>query len=429
MASRSVLSATRSRALSLGAVRRQHYYFSLRDHLQHGAQVLLIAVAFTSILLPLVFASLFAHAAGLGSAVWSTAFSLVTLQAIGIAWVLLQKQAITGARYDICLRSLPLGFPRWTLINTRILIEADAILAFLWLAGLTLIFIQADRPHPAAAFWLRIAVITGSIVAVQYSWLWSRSRNLLLASVTAFDAALVLALGRTAATDRTVTAAALLLFAGAAASALLVALNSSTRMATFIQRAWPAKLRYHSRRRQAQSSLHRSFLLVTLAGFYRAALLRSVCGDFVLRTLAALAACTLAILAVTSSIHNPIAPLLWLAGVIISANSLASLGEALKTMHAGPQKYFGALPLGPKSVRLADTATLCILTLIVTGTFAIAGSILVPSRATGLIAGVAAALLVSAGQLEIGTHGARHRVTLTLLLDIAVLAAFGWIYL
>lgn len=428
-ATRHAISPTGNRAVALITVRRRHYYACLHAQIQRGAQVLVIAFAFTSILLPLVFGALLEHAAGTHSAMWAAAISLAALQALGVGWVVLQKPAITSEHYEHYFRALPLGFRQKTVINTRILIEANAILGFLWSAGLAVIFIETGAPHPRLVFLLRIAAITVSVLAMQYIWLWYRSRTLVLASILAFDAALVWALRASAnAGTAEVAAACLLLAASIAAATLLVCAHSSACVAAFARRAWPTKLHYFARHRETHDPQLRSRPAVMLAVFYRGALVHALRGELTLCALAALAACTAALLLSTLHAGDAWALVFWFAGAVLSANALASLAGPIRKMHAAARPYFGALPLDATSVRRADATVLCALAVIVAAACASAGSFILPALAGGWFAGMGAALIAGVGQLAAGIHFPRQVVVLTFLLDVAIVAAFGWLW-
>ncbi|MGH8278594.1 MAG: hypothetical protein ACRETQ_03395, partial [Gammaproteobacteria bacterium] len=392
--------------------------------------LLLIVLVFTSILIPLVLGALTQNAILLHRNPMAAAYSLVLLQILGVAWVMLQCKAITGAPYQRCIASLPVGSQQTRRVNFRILIEADALLASLWIAGNVLIITGFHSPLAASNYALRAASAAVLVLAAQYTWLWQRRSALSLAHFFLLDAAFVAAMYFTRSLHHGGIWILTLIVIGTLSAAWFSQLGVFTlrsKALLFIRgdhRTSRASRRYEQ---PAANVNDNPRIIRALCRFYMHLISTGLPENFVLRAVLAALLCATALFASVMRLPDPVAPLFWFMGVALSANLMTGLRQAFKDIHANSRPYYAALPIETSQVELADGITLGVFATGMALPFAVAGAALAPQAASKFLLGIPLALVVSAGQFMIGTRAPKQSVILVFLLDIILVGALSYV--
>lgn len=410
-------------------VRRMHYHATLREQIKRAGHLLLIVFAFTSLLIPLALSALIHNAVLLDSHISDAILSLIALQIIGTAWVILQARAIAGAPYQSFFEALPIGKCRMLQINLGILAEADAPLAALWLVAIFLMLKGSNSPLESASYVLRALAVAVLILTIQYMWLWHKQRALAFTGLILFNAGLVATMdfSQGAHSNGLLMSALILVGSVCVGLFLLVGVKQFQFKIHVPPHANQRAMKAHRDLNNCAATLNDNpYLGHALVRFYVSLLFRGVRENLVLRTAAALGILALALSVSQMHSSGRVALLFWFAGVAMAANIIASLRQSLKDAHANAQRYCGALPIRASQFVFADGMTLCLFATMAVIPFALAGTLLTSPRMHVFLWGIPLALATAAGHFAIGTHFPKQSVVLTFLLDVILVAAFTY---
>lgn len=416
-------SPSRQFGSALVAFRRQHYYGSLREQIRRGGQSVVIIFALTSLLIPMVVGALIEQAVFESSGLGAGFLALVLLQAIGIAWAIPQARAITGAPYQGYLASLPVGQGREAYINVRVLLEADALLGLLWLAGVSLVVSGFSSHTDMVVYVLRAAAACILVMSAQYLWLWGAARSSSLVLLAFLDIALIVGLYSTRNPGGAALPLAILVLAFAA-SASICTIAASPRLGTVIGQS-------HGRAMagapESPQSGKRSLPFVPVVRFYRDLLLHGVRDDFVLRSM--LSTFSAAITALVAALHSDtrVAPVLWLAGAALAGNIVAGLKTPMDMMHTAARGYHRALPLDQRLLGVTDSLALCVVVAGIALGCCLLGLLLAPQLWPAFLAGIPLATTATLINLTVGRRFSRHGVVLSFALNASLIAAFAYL--
>lgn len=398
--------------------------------MKRASHLLLIVFVFTTALIPLATGTLIHSVVLAGSSIPDAILSLIVLQIIGIAWVVLQARAITGAPYQTFFEALPIGKRRTLQVNLRVLAGADAPLAALWLVAIFLILKDFNSPLESASYVLRALAVAVLILTIQYAWLWHRQRSPVFTGLTLFNAGLIAAMYFSQSTQPSQLLLSALILAGSASAGLFLLVG-------VMQFQFKMRLLPHANRRATKAYRDLSHGVATikdnpnlrhaLVWFYVSLFARGARENLVLRVATALGICAIAL--ALSGMRSPgrVAQLFWFAGVAVAANAITSLKQSLKDVHARSHCYCGALPFTGSHIALADGAALSVCATATVIPFALAGVFLASRGTYTFLLGIPLALVTAAGQFIVGTHFPKQSVVLSLLLDVTVVAAFTYV--
>lgn len=420
-----------SPATSLIAVRRRHYYATMQEKLQRVGQLLLIVIGMTSALIPLGLAALFLHAVAEPGPAWAIAVSVVLLQLIGVLWVAPQTNEVTGAPYQRYWDGLPVG--NWFVrrINLRLLLEADAVLAFLWCAAGMLSVTRVFVAPRQAQYALGVGALAAWVVAAQYLWLWGRARWSSLAVLVFMDAALVAVLYLSRDIRAACPAVSALIFVAAFVAMVL----APTVEAGLGARLHPTFMVWRRRGLNRQFDLADPAPRITpvwkflrvLRYFYWPAFVYGIRGACLLRTAAAVALCMLGALLFLRNAPSTLGKIFWFGGAVLAVNVVVGLSHALADLHGNAWRYWGALPVSRTALQVAEGAVLAGAGMCIVGLFAVAGGIFVAPPYGLFLLAIPMALLAGVSQLVLGVHFPRFMIPLTLLSDVSWVALFTWL--